>query len=442
MKKLKFSLTEKKYLKFFVYLFSLFIFFSIIYISTPKLLNFSPESVKESLKNNNNIKIRNISRIDYKIFPTPRLILPNSSFVFGEDIFEVNNSELEIILNISEILNFKTVDYKKLLINQGSLEININNISKLLKNINKNKKKLTFKKNNIIFLYKETFFFEISDASINLKPLSEKKKLIINGNFLNNKIFIKLESKLKNKNNLILKIPELDIETKVSFVKNNLGNINGFFNLKIFNNLVKFNFTKEDNLKLINGYIRSKLINSFFEGNIEFEPNFFSTLNLKISDLNIKKLIPLMQKNYFSNNISNLALIKKINGVYKFKSKFEGKIIIKNGEILFEEFNVGKNKSFLFNVKINTFGKKGKIQFNLIKIIKHKRDLTKKIEIKGVLIPSNSKIIFENFFLDDKKLSVEKTKELENKFKDEIIQNTLVNIFNESKMNRYFRNLF
>ena len=442
MKKLKFSLTEKKYLKFFVYLFSLFIFFSIIYISTPKLLNFSPESVKESLKNNNNIKIRNISRIDYKIFPTPRLILPNSSFVFGEDIFEVNNSELEIILNISEILNFKTVDYKKLLINQGSLEININNISKLLKNINKNKKKLTFKKNNIIFLYKETFFFEISDASINLKPLSEKKKLIINGNFLNNKIFIKLESKLKNKNNLILKIPELDIETKVSFVKKNLGNINGFFNLKIFNNLVKFNFTKEDNLKLINGYIRSKLINSFFEGNIEFEPNFFSTLNLKISDLNIKKLIPLMQKNYFSNNISNLALIKKINGVYKFKSKFEGKIIIKNGEILFEEFNVGKNKSFLFNVKINTFGKKGKIQFNLIKIIKHKRDLTKKIEIKGVLIPSNSKIIFENFFLDDKKLSVEKTKELENKFKDEIIQNTLVNIFNESKMNRYFRNLF
>ena len=442
MKKLKFSLTEKKYLKFFVYLFSLFIFFSTIYICTPKLLNFSPESVKESLKNNNNIKIRNISRIDYKIFPTPRLILPNSSFVFGEDIFEVNNSELEIILNISEILNFKTVDYKKLLINQGSLEININNISKLLKNINKNKKKLTFKKNNIIFLYKETFFFEISDASINLKPLSEKKKLIINGNFLNNKIFIKLESKLKNKNNLILKIPELDIETKVSFVKKNLGNINGFFNLKIFNNLVKFNFTKEDNLKLINGYIRSKLINSFFEGNIEFEPNFFSTLNLKISDLNIKKLIPLMQKNYFSNNISNLALIKKINGVYKFKSKFEGKIIIKNGEILFEEFNVGKNKSFLFNVKINTFGKKGKIQFNLIKIIKHKRDLTKKIEIKGVLIPSNSKIIFENFFLDDKKLSVEKTKELENKFKDEIIQNTLVNIFNESKMNRYFRNLF
>jgi len=163
MKKLKFSLTEKKYLKFFVYLFSLFIFFSIIYISTPKLLNFSPESVKESLKNNNNIKIRNISRIDYKIFPTPRLILPNSSFVFGEDIFEVNNSELEIILNISEILNFKTVDYKKLLINQGSLEININNISKLLKNINKNKKKLTFKKNNIIFLYKETFFLEISN---------------------------------------------------------------------------------------------------------------------------------------------------------------------------------------------------------------------------------------------------------------------------------------
>ena len=442
MKKFNFSLAEKKHLKFFVYLFSLFIFFSTIYICTPKLLNFSPESVKESLKNNNNIKIRNISKIDYKIFPTPRLILPNSSFVVGEGIFEVNNSELEIILNMSEILNFKTVDYKKLLIHQGSLEININNISKLLNNINKNKKKLIFKKNNIIFLYKENFFFEISDALINLKTPSKKKELTINGNFLNNKILIKLESKSKNKNNLTLKIPELDIETKVSFVKNNLGNINGFFNLKIFNNLVKFNFTKEDNLKLTNGFIRSKLINSFFEGNIEFEPNFFSTLNLKISNLNIKKLFSLMKKTYFSNSISNLTLIKKINGVYKFKSKFEGKITSTNGEILFEEFKVGKKKSFLFSGKINEFGKKGKIQFSLTKIIKYQRDLTKKIEIKGVLIPSNSKIIFENFFLDDKKLSVEKTKELENKFKDEIIQNTLVNIFNESKMNRYFRNLF
>ena len=166
-KKLNFTLNDKKKLKFILYLFS-FLFLSLItYLNIPKLLNFSENSLKESLKNNN-ININNISKLDYKIFPTPRLRIQDSNFTIGEDTLEVNNSEIDVILSVGQIYNFEQINYKKLIINKGSSKININNINKLLTSINKNKKKLIFRENNLIFLNKNKKFFEINNASIQI----------------------------------------------------------------------------------------------------------------------------------------------------------------------------------------------------------------------------------------------------------------------------------
>ena len=155
----------------------------------------------------------------------------------------------------------------------------------------------------------------------------------------------------------------------------------------------------------------------------------------------MEKLFPFIQKIYFSNNNSNLSLIKKINGNFYFKSKLEGSISNKNGEILFEEFKVGEDKSLSFSAKIVELGSKGKIQFNLVKKFEQKRNLSKKIEIIGFLIPSNSKVIFKKILLDGIQLSTEKTKEYENKFQNNVIKNSSANIFNENKINKYFKNL-
>jgi hypothetical protein len=435
-------LKNKKRIKFTLYVIFLLIFLFITYLLIPKLLNFSIESIKINLKNNNNINIRSISKVHYKVFPTPRLIIPNSTFTIGKKIIEVNNSELEIILKLSEIFNYKKINYKKLLINNGSSKIKLNNINQLLTDINKNKKELIFKKNNIIFFQNKKVFFTISNALIKVDRPTAKKILTVNGNFLNNKIFIKLSSTLKNKNNLIIKIPSLDISTNVFFEKNKSGNINGIFNLEIFNNFLKFNFIKKNNIKLIDGFLRSELINSSFEGEIMFNPNFFSKLDFKTSYLNKKKLFLLVKKNYFSDKSNNLSLIKKFNGIFNFKSKFSGRITNNNGEILFKDFKVGKDKSLYFDARIIEFGKKGKVQFNLIKTFEYKRNLSKKIVVKGFLIPSNSNIIFEEFSINGIELSAKKVKEYENKFEDELIQNYLGNIFSENKIDKYFKSLF
>ena len=441
VKKLNFTLNDKKKLNFILCFFSFLFFLLIAYLSIPKLLNFSEDSLKENLKNNNNININNISKIGYKIFPTPRLRIFDSNFTIGENTLEVNSSEIDVILNLDQIFNFKQINYKKLIINKGFSKINVDNINKLLTSISKNKKKLIFKENNLIFLNKNLTFFEINNTLIKIDYANNKKNLTIDGNFLNNKIFIRLDSKLKNKNNLTFEIPELDIFTKVFFETDKTGNISGLFNLEIFNNFLKFKFTKKNKIKIKEGFIRSKLVNSSIDGEITFEPNFFTKLNFEVSGLNMEKLFPLIQKKYFSKDTNNLILIKKINGFFNFQSRFEGDITSKNGEIFFKDFKVGKNKSIYFNAKIKELGKKSKIRFNVVKTIEYKKNLIKKIEFFGYMIPSTNKVNFEKILLDGNELSVEKTKDYENIFKVEVIQNSLKNIFNVNKLNKYFKNL-
>ena len=435
IQKLNYTLKDKK--KFYF----IFIFLLITYFSIPKLLNFSSKSIKENLKNGSNVHISSISKIEYKIFPTPRLSILNSNFTIGEDIADTNNSKLEIIFNITKILNFKKIEYKKLIISGGTSIIDLEKVNQLLISADKNNKKLVFRKSNLIFLKKNNFSFEINDAMMNVVKLGGKKELDINGNFLNNKIFIKFTNSLNNQNNLSVKIPELDIETRVTFKKNSLSNFKGTFNIEVFNNFFKFDFIKENSIKLINAFIRSKLVNTALDGEIDIKPNFFLKLNFKISNFNIEKLLPLIQKIYFSNNFNKLSFIKKANGIFTFKSKFEGKITNKNGEILFENFEIGKDKSYFLNAKITEFGKKGKVHFNLIKTDKYQKKLSKKIQVIGYLIPSTSKVIFEKIILEGEKLSIRQTKEYENRFENELVKDSLVNIFNESKIEKYFKNL-
>ena len=82
------------------------------------------------------------------------------------------------------------------------------------------------------------------------------------------------------------------------------------------------------------------------------------------------------------------------------------------------------------------------MQFNLVKTFKYNRNISKKIEIIGLLIPSKSKVIFDKFLIDKNELPVEKVKEYENRLKNEIARDSLAIISNESKINDYFKNLF
>ena len=438
---INFIFKNKKILKIILYLSIIFTLILSVYLSIPKLFDYSTQSIKENLKQNSNIDIKNISKVSYRIFPTPRLKILGGNLAFEGGAIVVENSEIDIILNTSNILNKKKFDYKKLLIKKGTTKVNISSISQFLKNTKQNIKKIFFKDNNLIFIQNNKSLFEINNSLIKINLVNAQQELSINGIFLNHKIFIKLERTLESKNNLIFKIPELDILTKIFFENNvNFDKINGLANFEILNNYLRFNFVKDVSIKISNGFFRNSLINSSLEGHITFKPNFLVKLNFESTILNMEKLFPIIQKKYFLNDVNGLALIKKINGSFNFKSEFDGDVVFENGTILFKNFRVGKDNSLNFDAKINEFGKKGKIQFNLLKTIQQIESSSKQIKISGFIIPSNSRVIFEKMALDDKNYSDENIKTYEKKFENEVVQNSLKNIFNNSKLNRYFKN--
>ena len=441
IKNLNFIFKKKNIYKIILYLLIYFIVIFLAYFFTPNFFNYSPQLIEESLKQNNNFNIKNISKVSYKAFPTPRLRISGSNFTFEEDILEVDGSEIDIILNSSSILNYKRLDYNKLLIKGGSTKININNANQLLNYFKKNKQKIFFKENNLILVQNNKDLFEINDSIIKVISANNQQQLTINGIFLNHKITFLLDSKLENKSNITFKIPELDISSSIFLEnKDNFSSFNGLVNFKVLNNFFQIIFTKDKNIKINKGYIRNNLINSSFEGDITFKPNFFLNLDFEPTILNIEKLFPIIQKNFFSDDPSGLEIIKKINGSFNFKTKFEGNVIFENGEILFKNFKIGKNNSLFFDAKIFEFGKKGKIQFNLFKIIQYKKNFPKELKISGFIIPSASKVTFEKMLLNNKDYAAEKIKNYEKKFENEVIQNLLSNIFNDSKMSDFFKN--
>jgi hypothetical protein len=439
-KNFNFIFKEKKFYKVVLYLLIFIVIIFSVYFSIPKFFNYTPKLIQESLRKNSDISVRDISSIQYKFFPSPRLSLSGSNLVFKENVLQVVSAEIDIILNPLNIINYKKIDYRKLLIKEGSTKIEIDKVNQLFNYVKKNQKKINFKKNIIILSQEKKKLFEINNSLININFKKNSQLIVVKGVFLNHKISFLIENKSRNKTNIILKIPELDISLNALLENNDeFRTFEGLFNLEVLNNIFQFNLIKDKNLILKNGFMRSNLINSSFMGEIFFKPYFFFDLDIQPSTLNIEKSIFKIQKFLFSNDPRGFEIIKKINGSLNFKDMFEGSIIFKNKEILFQNFKVGKDTSIFLNGKISELGKKGKIKFNLVTNVKKKGSSLKKLKINGSVIPFSSEIIFDQIVFDNEIFTGKKTKKYEEKFKNEVVNSSLNNIFNNTKINNFFK---
>ena len=438
---LSISKKKKNYkIIFFLLLFIVTVFS--VYFSVPKFFNYTPELIKESLKKNSELNIKNISNINYRFFPTPRLRVHGSSLKFEENILKIEGAKIDMILNPLNLATYKMINYDKLLISDGTINIKINKVNQLLNFINKNKKKINFKNSTIVFLQKNKNLFEIDKGIIKIYSKNNKQQLKITGLLLNHKITFLFKNKAENKSNIILNIPEFNISTNIMIEKkDNPGVFEGLVNLAVQNSFFQFNYIKEKNIIINKGFIRNDLINSSFKGEVFFKPNFFFHLDLDSSRFNINKLFFVLKKIYFSEDSGGLEVIKKINGLLNFKSIFEGNVIFENRKILFQNFKTKEVNPFFFDAKISEFGKKGKIRFNLHKNIQYKDNSNKELKISGFIVPFSSKVIFEKISLNNKTLIAKKIKNYEEKFNNEVISNSLGNIFISSKINNFI-NIF
>jgi hypothetical protein len=438
-KKTNFFFKKKTY-KFFLYTLLFIVIIFLVYLSIPKLFNYTPQLVEESLKKNSDFKIKNISKTNYHFFPSPRLRLYGTNLELEESILKVEGAEIDIILNPLSLINYKKLNYNKILITGGLTNVKVSKINKLLDYLKKNKKKINFKKNTIIILKEKKKLFEINTSTIKINSKNNIRLLDISGLLSNYKISFLLENKLENKSNITLKIPELDILANVSLQsKDNFKTLEGLISFAVLNNLFQFNFAKEKNITIKKGYVRNNLINSSFEGKVFFKPHFFFTLDIKLLKINLEKLFFIVKKNYFSENLHGLKIIEKLNGSLNFKDMLQGNVIFKNKEILFQNFKTNKNMPIHLDAKISEFGKKGKIKFNLLKNIQHKKNSIKELQISGFVTPTSSKVVFEKILLDKEVFSDRKIKNYEEKFRNDVINGSIGNIFNDIKINNFLK---
>ena len=439
-KKLNFFFKIKKNYKIIFHFLAFIVVIFSVYFLIPNFFNYTPELIQDKLKNNNNIYIKNISNIKYKFFPSPRLSLSGGNLKFEDDVLEVEDVEVEIILNPLSIINYKILDYNKLLIIGGSTNIQVNKANQLLNYVIKNRKKINFKKNSINLFGKNKKLFEINESSIKFYNNNNTNKLNLEGFFLDYKIFFNLENNFNNIVKIILKIPELDLSTNILLEKiENLKATKGRVNFKILNNFFQFNLIKEKNFKINKGLTRSDLLNSSFKGDLSFNPYFLFNIDIEASVIDIEKLIDVFQYFLLSEELNRVDILKKIDGSLNFKKKFDGKIVFKNREIFFQDFKVGKKKLIMFDAKISKFEKNSKIKFNVTTDIQSKNNTIKNIKILGHINISSSKIKFNKITFDNVIFTKKKIKIYEDRFKSDVIEDSLVNILNEKKINNFFQ---
>jgi uncharacterized protein involved in outer membrane biogenesis len=145
-KTINFFLKKKNLSVLVLCLLIFFLFLIFIYLSSPKFFNISKELLEKNLKTNHNINLLSSTNLKYQIFPTPRIIASDVNLNSEYDIFQVENSEISFVLKFNKILDFKNLNYKKLIISKGNLTFDLKNSTNVINFLKKIIKKLFSKK--------------------------------------------------------------------------------------------------------------------------------------------------------------------------------------------------------------------------------------------------------------------------------------------------------
>ena len=359
----KISLFSSKFL--LIHLPASIIFFGLLYLVIPTFYNYDKSNIENIVCKRQNIECSIRGEVNYSFFPTPRIKIKD---VIIKDFYEKKNTFIKaehtvIKLSIKNLLAKEKHKFKNIELNNFEINFDLKNLKKY-KNIFKNKTNLipvVFAKGQIVFLNEKDYVAIIKDTNLNLILGEYSKEAELKGKFLNDNIYISLNSnKVDNKSftDVILKMSDFNLLTKANFSNSEKDEniINGNILIKKDKHRLTGVFDYKDNEITIN---KSNLKNIFLdgklEGKIKFLPFFDFDLDLNLNSINFTKLYNYFlaqdereQKNLFKIN-------KKINGKlslssdkiyssYNLVKSFESRIKFNNGDILVEQFliNLGK----------------------------------------------------------------------------------------------------
>ena len=378
-----------------------------------------------------------------------------------------------IKLSIKNLLVKKKHKFKKIKFNNFEINLNSKNF-KEYKNIFTKKINLipiTFAKGQIIFFDGKNYVATINNANLYLKFMQDSIDAILKGKFLNDDIYVNLNSKVvdsKSFTDIILKMSNINFLTKVNFINSEKDkNIrNGNLLIKKGKNRITAVFDYKDKELVIN---KSNLKNTFLDGKLEgkitFLPYFNFNLDINLDSINFTKLYNYLlaldekkQKNLFkiNNKINGKFSLSsdKIYSSYNLVKSIESRIKFNNGNILIEQFliNLGKLGASDLLGAINNDKKFTNLRFESNIFIDNQKKFLSKFGIFNKKnLPSNF-FVSGNFDLENlrasfyevsgsEKLSNDDINFIEREFNDFMLEDGLKSLFLFPKFKEFIKSI-
>tara|TARA_Y100000590_G_scaffold16037_1_gene19436 strand:- start:3906 stop:5540 length:1635 start_codon:yes stop_codon:yes gene_type:complete len=468
----KINLKNSKFL--IIHLPASIIFFGFLYILMPTFYNYDKAEIEKIICTSNNIKCLIKGKITYRFFPSPRLKIKDliiNGFAEKKKTL-ITAKDVSIKLSLKNLLAKDQHKFTKIKLSNFKTNLNLKNLKKY-KNIFKKDIALVpviFEKGEIIFFDENKQVFSITDT--NIKSLFKKDTVDfdLKGKFLNDNIYIKLNSSRKNNSistDLILKMSNLNFLTKANFIDlEKEKKISGNFLVKKDKHRIAGIFDYLNNELVIQ---KSNLKNYFLDGTLSgkiiFIPYFDFNLEMNLNSINFTRLFNYFlsidmdkQKELFKiNNKINGKLslsADKVHARHDFVNSFESRMNFNNGSIDIDQFliNFGKLGAADLLAKIENDEKFTNLKFESNIFVDNEKKFLNKLGIYNKENTSSNFFISGSFDLqdpkmtffeisDEEKFNAEDINYIENEFNDLILEEGYKNLFNFPKFKVFLKSI-
>ncbi len=409
-----------RFIFFIRYLFLIFFISITLFLSIPNFFDYEKKAkyIKDYIYKNYGFEVYDFDKIKFQSLPFPTLIIKDAEINILDSNIKLFTESFRIYPKFFSIYNYKNFEVKKLKLKNNRVNLKVSNL-KIFSDYLLNQNNNIFLENLDLNIYnKDNLLLKLTD--IDFSNFGYDKNLI-KGNIFGEKFQIQIFDEFK-KINFRLFNSGVSAEINFNQDENKKKTTLGVFKSKILNTNLKFDFEyNKKKLKIYNSYFRSKALSFNADSVITLEPFLESRSDFEIKsiDRNILKKIDvnkiLEAKNFIKKiNSSNKILYKPKKFNTNRTDQVKLKIDLAYGRVNFIKNISISNNIFKCSGNVNLLEEYPLLFFDCFVVSDDKRKLLKEfsikikdknkpvnLNIKGNLNLINKKINFSNISMND-----------------------------------------
>ena len=455
-----------------IYALSFIILLFLIYSNIPAFYKYDKTNIENVICKGLNIECTIKGKVSYIFFPTPRIKVKeltikdtaNQNHVIGK----IENTVIKV--SYYNLLNKEKIKFKKTEFNNAEINLDLENFNQY-KNLFAKKfdsRPINLRNGKIFFLEGKQDIASIKNIKLTYRTGKNANKMVLKGDFLGDKIYVKLKS--KKKGNIInffeIKLPGLKFISKGKIFYSSLGDGTTSGNILIKNekNRISSIFDYKNNqINFKKSTTRGDFFDGKFDGQVNFLPYFNFNLNIELSSINFNRLHSALVALDKKKNKNLFRVNKKINGTLNLSSEkifskntlinsFESQLQFINGNILFEKLllnlkklgaadltGIIKNDDKFSNLKFES-----NIYVDNLKRFYNKFGIYEKEKIPSNLFVSGNLdlvnlILRLNEISAENKFNEEDISYIEKEFNEILLEERYVSFFNFDKLKEFIK---